>query len=87
METAAYLPSMAVFMGIFALGSLLLNFYLSKGDTKAIYLAPLAALAQIVGIWFVHGSIASVIKVNTLSSFTLLLVLLIYLGYETRKSV
>ena len=85
-ETASYLFSMGIFMGIFALCSLMVSFFLSRNKTAAIYLTPIAAVIQIVGIWFIHESLVDVIKVNIFASSALLITLLLYFGYENRSA-
>ena len=85
-ETGSYLFSMGIFMGIFALCSLMVSFFLSRNKTAAIYLTPIAAVIQIVGIWFIHESLVDVIKVNIFASSALLITLLLYFGYENRSA-
>lgn len=74
-----------LFMAIFTLGSLVLNFYLSREKTKVVIFVVAAAIIQILGIWFFHGSILTVIKVSIFSASLLLVSLLIYFVHEIRN--
>jgi hypothetical protein len=86
LEAAPYLIWFGSFMTIYSLSSLILNFYLSKKQTKVVVFVVIAAIAQALGIWISHGSILAVIKVSLLSASFLLVSLLIYFGYETYKA-
>lgn len=74
-----------LFMTIFTLSSLILNFFLSREKTKVVFLVVTAAIIQAVGIWFFHNSIFMVIRVSIISVSLLFGSLLIYFGYETSK--
>jgi len=63
----------------------MVSFYLSRGKTGIIYLTPFAAVAQIVGIWFMHESLVDVIKVNIFAASALLVTLLVYFWYENKR--
>ncbi|MCR4305879.1 MAG: oligosaccharide flippase family protein [Candidatus Daviesbacteria bacterium] len=67
-----------VFMALFTFSSLLVNFHLSLGYTKVVYFTVIAALLQIVAIWFYHPDLLSVIKISILITALLLACLLIY---------
>lgn len=75
-----------LFMAVFTLGSLILNYYLSREKTMVVPFVVLAALIQAGGIWFFHDSILTVIKVSIFAASLLLGALLIYFGYETRQA-
>jgi O-antigen/teichoic acid export membrane protein len=85
LEGAPYLVWFGIFIGLFALVSLLLNYFLSKGTTRVVYFALLAAVGQIIGIYFFHQDLIQVISVSIWISLILLLSLLIYFGYEARE--
>jgi peptidoglycan biosynthesis protein MviN/MurJ (putative lipid II flippase) len=68
-------------MTAFSLTSLLLNFYLSKEDTKIVFLTPIAVILQITGISLFHESIVQVVTVSIAAISMLLTVLLIYFAY------
>lgn len=84
LEIDNYLFLFGIVMTLFTFASLLVNYYLSKGQTKVSYLVLLAALLQIVGIWFYHDSILSVVRVSLVVIFILLALLLTYFVYEAR---
>ena len=71
-----------LFMTIFTIASLILNYFLSKRETKMVGVVLLSALIQAVGIWFFHDSILTVIKVSIAASSLFLITMLIYLRYE-----
>lgn len=85
LDAAANLVWFGLFMTIFTLSSLVLNYYLSKEKTRVVVFVVIAAAAQGLGIWFFHDSIFTVVKVSIISASFLLASLLIYFGYETRK--
>lgn len=74
-----------LFMLIFSLANVVLNYYLSIGRTKFVIPAVVAALLQIAGIWFFHNSIFEVIEVCIVVSLLLFVWLFVYFMYETRK--
>jgi O-antigen/teichoic acid export membrane protein len=67
-DAGGYLFYYGIFILLFTLASLILNFYLSIGKTKLISIVVLSALAQIIGIWFYHDSLQSTITVSILCS-------------------
>ncbi len=84
LEGAPYLVWFGIFIGIFSVDSLLLNYFLAKGSTKVTFVGLLAAVLQIVGISFFHKDLMQVIWVSIWVSLALLMLLLIYFWYETR---
>lgn len=75
-----------LFMSIFTVNQLIISFYLSQGKTRTVtYLMLLAAIAQAIGIWFLHGTIGQVISVSLVSVSILLLGLIIYSQYEFNR--
>ena len=83
LEGAPYLVWFGIFIGLFTLSSLFLNYFLSKGTTKVVYLGLIAAIFQIVGIYFFHKDLQEVISVSIWISLILLASLLIYFGYDS----
>ncbi|MFZ5933179.1 MAG: oligosaccharide flippase family protein [Patescibacteria group bacterium] len=74
-----------IFAGVLALASLLLNFFISLGKVRVVIPALFFTLLQIVGIVLFHGELKSVIWVSTVSVSLLLLILVLYSGYEARR--
>ena len=81
LESANLLVWFGIFITLFTLSSLLINFNLSLGRTKIVVLPFLAALAQIIAIWFNHPSLFIVIFISILITALLLVSLLIYSIY------
>lgn len=69
-------------MTLFTLSSLLINYGLSLGRTSIVILPLIAALAQILLIWFFHQSLFHVILVSIIVNALLLLSLLVYSMYR-----
>ena len=86
LEAAKLLVNFALFMALFTLSSLLINFFLSIEKYKAIYIVTISAILQIIGISIIHDSLDSVILVSISVSFIMLVGLLILLNYELRKT-
>ncbi len=85
-NAGSYLLIYGIFITLFTLCTLILNFYLSVGKTKLIILSILAAGIQIVGIWLFHNSLSNVIIVSIISSSFFLVSLLLYFFLDTRKN-
>lgn len=73
-----------VFMGLVAFAMLLIQFYLSVGKTRIVWLFVLGAILQIVLIWFIHPDLLTVIKLSILSAALLVFSLLVYFPYHDR---
>lgn len=86
LEATGILLRYAFFMTIFTLSSLMVRFYLSVGKTKIVVLPLLAAILQILGIWFYHTNLDQVVNVSIFVATLLLICLLVYFGYETKIS-
>lgn len=84
LEGAPYLVWFGIFIGLFTISSLFLNYFLSKGTTRVVYIALVAAIIQIIGIYLFHKDILQVVLVSIWVSLILLISLLIYFWYETR---
>lgn len=87
LEAAPHLFLFGLFMTIFTQGYLLLNFFLSKDTTKVVLFSILGALIQAVGIWYLHDSIFTVIKVSVFSASVFTFSLLIYFFYDSKRKI
>lgn len=74
-----------LFITTYAIASVLVNFYLSIKKTVVYLPTLIAALAQVVGIWFYHDSFLSVITVSLVTTLLLVIILLLYYPYATKK--
>lgn len=84
LEVDKYLLPFGIVITLFTISSLLVNYFLSKEQTLVAYFVLIAAVLQIAGIWFYHGSILSIIYVSLVVVSILLGFLLIYFAYESR---
>ena len=75
---------MGIFMFFYTLSNLLVNFYLSVGNTKIIFIPFTAALIQAITIWFNHDSITEVIHVSWIVTALMFVCLSIYTGYNLK---
>lgn len=82
---ASLLFLFGIFVGILALSTLFLNFYVSLGKTKIVFAALVAAALQIAGIYFFHADLKTVILVSISSVSVLFLLLLLYSIYEAAR--
>jgi O-antigen/teichoic acid export membrane protein len=75
----------AVFISLYSLVSIIANFYLSIRKT-IIYLPIIfTAILQIIGIWIFHESFQQVISISLILTFLLLILLLLYYPYATKR--
>ncbi|MBU1031782.1 oligosaccharide flippase family protein [Patescibacteria group bacterium] len=74
----------AIFISLFTLSSLLINYCLSLGRTKVALLPLVAAIIQIIAITFFHQSLFTVILISIIITALLLTALLIYSTYGKR---
>ncbi len=75
-----------IFMSLLSLCTLLIQFYLSVGKTRVVWLFAGAALLQGILIWVNHQTILHVIQVSLISVSLLLVSLLVYYPYHDRKA-
>lgn len=75
----------AVFISLYALGNVLINFFLSIGKTRAVIFPLLCAGLQILLIVIWHQNLQLVIFDSVIATFILLVSLLLYYPYATRK--
>lgn len=84
LEASNLLVWFGIFIAVFSLASLFTNFYLSLGRSKIVILPLLAAVSQIIIIWFWHQSLFSIILISTGVSTLLLIALSLYSILEWR---
>ena len=85
LSAAPYLVWFGLFITIFTIDSLFVNFYLSREKTKVVYFVVATMIMQAVGIWFYHSSILEVIRISIASVLFLLISLVLYFAYDTKK--
>lgn len=78
LEAVNLLFYFGIFITFFTLSALVINYGLSLGKVKVVFFPLIAALAQIIMIWFYHTSLYSVILISAVIAALLLLALLIY---------
>lgn len=87
LEASSLLVWFGLFVSLFTLSSLLVNYCLSLGQTRVVFLPLCAAILQIVLILIFHETLYAVIMVSTIISALLLAALLIYSSYGKRRFV
>lgn len=75
-----------VFMSLFSLCSLVINYNLSLGKTNVVSFPFMAAAVQVILIWFIHDSLFSVVLISLGVTALLFIALLIYSTYGRRIS-
>ncbi|HXS15216.1 MAG TPA: oligosaccharide flippase family protein [Candidatus Saccharimonadales bacterium] len=75
---APYIGWYGIFLCLFSILNVFVNFFLSLKHTEVVILVGLGALSQAIGISLFHTNFASVIEVSIITSFGLLLLLLLY---------
>lgn len=83
--SAKYLGVFSLFISIYSLCSLFLNYFLSTSKTKPVFVSLFFALVQIIMISFFHDTIGEIIKSNVLSVSLLLLSLLVIYYFDGKK--
>ncbi len=78
MAIAPYIGWYGIFLCLFSVLNVFVNFFLSLKRTGVVVLVVLCALLQAVGISLFHRNFISVIEVSVITSFGLLLLLLLY---------
>lgn len=73
---------MGIFMFFYTISFTLVNFLLSVGKTKIVYLPLLAAVVQVIAISFFHNTIMEVIRILIIVTLALFVSLLGYLLYN-----
>lgn len=87
LEAASLLVWFGVFITLFTLSFLLISYGLSLGRTRIVVLPAIAAIAQILMIWFFHQTLFMVISISIFIASLLLLSLFIYSSYDKRASI
>src|SRR5260221_3975216 len=82
-----YLVWMGLFIAFYTMSSFLINFFLSVDKTWTILLPLFFSVLQIIGIWFYHGSLLTVIQISLSLSLALFILLLVYLVYNRAEHV
>lgn len=77
----------SIFISLFTLSSLLVNYNLSLGKTRVVLFPLIAAISQIVIIWFNHQNLLTVIMISIGVTALLLLSMLIYSSYEDKSNI
>lgn len=75
-----------LFMSLYAVCAVFINYYLAIHKTKPIIAVSIAATAQVAGIILFHNSIEQIIMVSIVTLFVLLISLLLYYLYEKLHS-
>lgn len=78
---------MGLFILVYTLALLLVNFSLSLGETRIIVFPVLAAFGQAILLWIFHSSILEVIQVSLAICTLMLFGEGIFLGYNSRYSL
>lgn len=87
LEASSLLVWFGLFVSLFTLSSLLVNYCLSLGQTRVVLLPLFAAILQIILILLFHRTLYAVIMVSTIISALLLASLLIYSSYGKRRFI
>ena len=70
---------MGLFIAIYSIATMFVNFYLSINKTSVVKFTVISAFVQIFGIILFHNTLLQVIQVSIFAAFLLLLQILIYL--------
>jgi O-antigen/teichoic acid export membrane protein len=84
-ESKILLGLFGIFISIYSLLSVLVNYYFSIKKTNIYIPILIAAFAQIVGIWFYHDNFLYVISISVITTLLLVISLLLYYPYATRE--
>lgn len=87
LQSANLLVWFGIFMTLFTLASLFINFNLSLGRVKVVVLPLIAAIVQITTIWFNHQNLFDVILISITVTALLLASLLIYSTYANKPAI
>lgn len=86
LEAANLLVWFGIFISLFTISTLFISYYLSLGKISVVALPCIAAVMQIVLIWFYHQNLFMVILISIILAALLLVSLLIYSIYGKRFS-
>jgi O-antigen/teichoic acid export membrane protein len=73
---------MGIFMALYSINYFLMNFLLSIGKLKAVWLSLFVAVLQVILIWFRHTTLREVIVNNIYSMVLLLVGLIVFVVYN-----
>ena len=84
-SAAPYLGFFGIFIGLFSLLSIFTNFYLSIKRTKIFIPLVAGAIIQAALIWIWHESFWQIIIISTITTFLLLISLIIYYPFAIKE--
>lgn len=84
LEASNLLIWFGLFISLFTLSALIINYSLSLGKTRVVILPLIAAATQIIMIWFFHQTLYMVVSISVVVAALLLVSLLIYSTYGKR---
>lgn len=73
---------MGIFMLFYTLSHLLVNFFLSIGKLKIVFIPLVSAVIQIGAIWVYHKNITQVIQASLIATMVMFVCLMVYTGYN-----
>lgn len=85
LQHGSLLGVFGIFMSLYSLVALFVNFYLSIRKTVVAVPVCLVALLQIAAVWMFHESFAQIIWISLILMFVLLLGLLLYYPHARKK--
>ena len=85
LPVAPYLGFFGIFLSLYSLSFLMVNFFLSLGKTKIVFLPVAAGFLQIVFIFFFHQNIFQIILISMILTTCLFLGLLLYFFQSEKK--
>lgn len=85
LEAVSLLGYFAVFISLFSLSSLFVNYYLSIRETKMVIFPFAAALGQAILIYFFHSSLFQIIQISLVITTLLLISLSLFFLRNDRK--
>ena len=85
LPTVPFIPSFAIFIGLYVLITFMVNFFLAINQTKIFLLLLPAVAVQFLALNIFNDSLFTVIRVNILIAATLLILLFIY-GFSIMRS-
>lgn len=78
LKVGKYLGIFGIFLAVFSLTNVVVNFFLSLGKTKVTYLVASSAVLQVALIYFYHRNFEEIILSSIISCGLLLVMLLLY---------
>lgn len=84
-SAASYLGFFGIFIGLFSLLSVFTNFYLSIKRTNIFIPLVAGAISQAVLIWIWHENFRQIIIISTITTFLLLIFLMLYYPFAIKE--